>query len=101
MPSRNGNHKLVWLHLLKEGGRWSVAEIAAAIRMKPGAVNSCMYRFVLQGMVIRKPTNKKGRAMSDFGVTKQCRIPVGVTIAELEEIGVLRIGDAQPTGDAP
>lgn len=82
----SGNNKRVWLHLLAEGGRWSTAEIAAATHMDPGAVNSGLYRMTLQGMVTRHETSR-GRARTEFGVSTACKIPLGVTLAELQKLG--------------
>jgi len=84
-------NKRVWLHLLAEGGRWSIAEISDATHIDNGAVNSGLYRMSLQGMVMQHPTNR-GRARTEFGVTKACKIPLGVTLAELQSIGIVREG---------
>lgn len=89
MTVRIGNNKRMWLHLLAEGGRWSIAEIAEATHMNAGAVGSGLYRMTLQGMVTQHPTSR-GRARTEFGVSLACKVPLGVTLAELQQIGVLQ-----------
>lgn len=94
MADRTGKHLLIWMHLVKEGGRWSVAEIAEAIRMKPVAVNNALYRMFEQQMVDRRQ-RKDGYERVSFGVTVKCKIPLGVTLSALEKLGVLRVAEVE------
>ncbi len=72
-----GFTKTVWLFLLHQGGRWKPSELSKEdIGYNGRALSSDLRNLAEAGMLARfdGPT---------YGVTKNCRIPRGVTLGEL------------------
>jgi hypothetical protein len=81
--------KTSWLHILKEGGRWTTGEMSEVL-----GTDHCNSRGFLNSMVAAgslkrfEPTEPGGKIT--FGVTVDCRVPMGVTLADLMQIGVVK-----------
>lgn len=72
----------VWLMMLKEGGRWTAAEVGERLQIDQTAAASAMramHEFGTLHKWERSPTNDRVR----FGVTTECRIPRGVTVQDV------------------
>lgn len=77
---RTGNVKAAWLLMLSEGGRWSSKEISTRLGKD---LHSHLYRMTEQGYVSRYPSSEDEPVQ--FGVTNDCKVPLGVTVRELME----------------
>ena len=82
--------KAVWLHLLKQGGRWSCAELAYALaNQSHHNIEQALSRLSTDGFIRRYDKKVKGDRVT-FGVTRECKVPRGVVLAQLIDVGVLR-----------
>ncbi len=75
---------VLWLHLLKQGGRWRSMEVAAAT-----GVNRREACWQLSGMAARGQVSKfqvpgKRRSFS-YGVTRECKVPQAVTVGTMSD----------------
>lgn len=76
--------KKMWLFLYASGGRWTGKEA------REGALLSCKFpRILLQNMahrgyVIRHPKTEHSKRVT-FEVADECKIPTGVTLADISE----------------
>ena len=85
----HGIYKAAWLLMLRDGGRWKPAEIARLIAPQGNVhVARILSGMVKSGMVRRFVTEGKGQGK--YGVTMQCCLPMGVTLAELVEAGAVQ-----------
>lgn len=66
-----------WLFMLREGGTWSVPELAEACAMERDRFRMHLQRWSNSGRVI-----KRG---AEFGITLDCKIPEGLTLREVLE----------------
>jgi hypothetical protein len=66
--------------MLSEGGRWSSKEISTRLGKD---LHSHLYRMTEQGYVSRYPSSEDEPVQ--FGVTNDCKVPLGVTVRELME----------------
>jgi predicted ArsR family transcriptional regulator len=88
MSRNNGTTRDVWLRMLADGGRSATAnEIAEEMSIRAMAVAQSLCRMAAGGMAKRY---KMGRRNVVFGVTADCKVPKGITIAELAQVGVLK-----------
>jgi predicted transcriptional regulator len=87
--NRTGIHKAIWLHICHEGGAWTPDEIAEEFGMDRQKAN-----VLMQNMVARQGSLKrfKVEGRSAFGVTKECAIPAGLTVADLRTAGAMESG---------
>jgi hypothetical protein len=81
--------KKLWLHMLTEGGRWTSAEAADFLCIDQWSARALLNAMVAAGSLKRFEPAEGSRANS-FGVTSECRVPMGVTLAELAAIGILK-----------
>ncbi|HYF16317.1 MAG TPA: hypothetical protein VEA40_00510 [Ramlibacter sp.] len=85
-PTAGGTREL-WLLMLRQGGRWSTRELRDANpALDPGAVPAMLKSMASSGSVKKLEDDKVLR----FCVTKDCRIPHGVTLDDLlsADIGI-------------
>jgi hypothetical protein len=87
---QNGQTKAVWLLIAREGGRWSVREVTDTLGDDFDSVSQGLHRMAQLGCLTHYPrTTQRNRVT--FGVTAQCKVPQGVTLADLLAIGVLKV----------
>lgn len=79
--------KQIWLLMLREGGRWSIGETIEAAGLR--AAKQTVPMMASTGSLVRFEKEKKGDRIR-YGVTKNCKVPTGVTLAELMEVGVVK-----------
>lgn len=73
----------VWLMLLKEGGRWSAAEVGERVGMDQTAAATNL-RFMEEfGTVKRWARGDKPTDRVRFGVTAECKVPRGVKLSDI------------------
>lgn len=85
-PQAVGPIKRIWLLLYSEGGWWGGAEILDRLRMTPGQ-RRLVYEMVVGGFLQRRlHTTPEGEEVVQYGVTRMCKVPRGVTIAEMWSI---------------
>ena len=84
----NSMTKTAWMQMLREGGRWKPQELGQIID-PIGRINvsALLNRLVVSGLVHRFPI--EGTVHFSYGVTKDCRIPSGVTLTELTGAGAV------------
>lgn len=80
MAQRNGIVKDAWMHMLKDGGRWTAAEIKEQFGRD---IHATLNRMAAQGYAVQFGD---GRNRVKYGVTPDCKVPIGVTINDLQEI---------------
>lgn len=81
---KEGYVRTIWLHLCKEGGMWTPAEVAPLVNLGREHVARVMHNMVARGgQLVRKKVN--GRCQ--FGVTQDCSIPYGITVRQLIDAG--------------
>lgn len=73
----------VWLMMLREGGRWSAAEVGARIGMDQSQVANNLRAMEQFGTLKRWDRGDKPTDRVRFGVTPECTIPRGVTVADI------------------
>lgn len=82
--------RVLWLHMLRAGGRWSCAELRSTF---PAAskknVEMALERMAKAGFIRRFDKSIKGDRVT-FGVVKDCKVPRGVALNELAAVGVIR-----------
>lgn len=79
---RTGIAQRIWLLMLKEGGRWSAAEIADKLNDHTLMVSQNVASMVEFGSVCRyEKTTAADRVR--FGITPDCKIPRGVSISDI------------------
>lgn len=82
-----GIARRIWILLAKEGGRWSPKEVSEELGIPFPAVNRALYGMANDyGSLSRVKVGKGSR----FGVTGKCVLPVGVTVGDLVEVGVVK-----------
>lgn len=79
MAAPTGDSKRIWLVMLKQGGRWSNADVAAALGRDNTWTANLVHSMCTTGTLHRFGYGRGAR----YGVTHECRIPVGVTISEV------------------
>lgn len=83
---KTGVVKDIWLHICKEGGRWTPEEIAQELGLPRESA-----RVVMTSMQRRQGalTVTKNSNRLSFGVTADCKVPMGVTVRDLAGVGVI------------
>jgi hypothetical protein len=82
----------IWLLLLKEGGLWTVGEIASALG--GGSDRTCRFlnmmvgRGYLRRHVKQTKEERKERTYRAYSVDQTCKIPLKLTIGDLQGVGV-------------
>jgi predicted transcriptional regulator len=74
----------VWLMMLKQGGRWTAAEIGVHLGTDQSSAATALRAMVEFGTMARwdrSETNDRVR----FGVTADCKVPRGVSVKEITE----------------
>lgn len=80
----------VWLHMLREGGRWKVGELAQEVDRDQTELRGLLRSMNNSGHVAR--FEKDGEAKwVQYGITAACKVPVGVTLAEMASAGGIRL----------
>lgn len=79
MPSASGK---VWLHMLSEGGRWTVGELTGVAGKDRGHLERILYSMVDHGHVIRYRAGHRKNGAA-YGVDHSCRIPRDVPLREI------------------
>lgn len=82
MAEQNGVSAKLWLALLKEGGRHSATEVATLIEESNSAGVHQLLASLVATRSLRKFEKLPGGRVQ-FGVTAACRVPRGVTIADV------------------
>lgn len=81
--ARTGITGKLWLALLKEGGRLTAVETADLVK----EADRANARVVLFGMAelgsVRKYDPPTGKHGTRFGVTRECKVPAGITIGDI------------------
>ncbi len=73
----------IWLHMLSEGGRWTIRELAMDLKLPYDKVkDSIMRMYDSGGSVLRHAKGEDERAVS-YSVGERCRLPMGVTLMEV------------------
>lgn len=84
MYQRNGVCSKLWIALLKEGGRATVSEMLDLVLHDCDPVKA---RTVIYGMAkngtLRRFAPASGILGAKFGVTADCKVPFGVTVADI------------------
>ena len=73
--------KRAWLHMLAEGGRWTIRELAMDTRADYGSVNAALTSMHDAGSVERHAKTGEAKAVQ-YSVTSRCCAPLGVTVDE-------------------
>lgn len=84
---KNGNVRAIWLCLAKGGGRWTPDEVAEAVNHPRKWVAQAMHNMTLRQGQLTRYKGAGGRC--SFGVTAECIIPVGITVRDLADAGVM------------
>lgn len=66
-----------WLHMLREGGLWTVPELVTVCGLQRDTFRNHLARWTEAGCAVKRGTK--------FGVTPACKIPHGITLAELQD----------------
>ena len=77
-------HRATWLHMLKEGGRWSARELADELGHDSDKVRNALVTL-FQGDAVKRYSVPGHFSASNYGVTDDCVAPKFVTIKELSE----------------
>jgi DNA-binding IclR family transcriptional regulator len=72
-----------WLVMLKQGGRWTQAELGEETGMPGAALGVALNAMHTRGFAVRYSEN--GLRRYQYGVTPTCRVPQGVTVAQMLE----------------
>lgn len=94
---RTGISRRIWLFICENGGTWTPDAIAMQFGIERQAANVTMQNMVARGASLQRFRSHSGRAC--FGITKDCQVPAGVTVADLKRIGALEV--VSLTDDAP
>lgn len=84
---RNGLVREIWLHICREGGKWTPEEIAARFDLPRQKAALTMHNMAGRCGSLQR-FKQGGRAQ--FGVTKDCKVPQGLSLDELVSIGAIR-----------
>jgi hypothetical protein len=91
----------IWLVLLKKGGRWSAAEVAAELpgydKRRCAQILKCMYD---QGYVRRYERNVGNAKRVQYAVVQTCKVPHMVTIAEILACILAQLPEESADADA-
>lgn len=80
--------RVIWLLLLKEGGRWSAAEIAVHLESDPEYVSRFASVMKSRGF-LRRHERGATRKKFEYSVDRSCRIPRAVTMGDLIDTGAM------------
>lgn len=79
-----GFAKRIWLLLYSEGGYWTGSEVDVRLRIGKN-VYTALGEMVRSGFLSRKKgPNIDGEMVVQYGVTSACKLPRGVSVAEIE-----------------
>ena len=76
------SNPVVWLMLLREGGRWTASEVGERINLDQTSAAASLRTMTEFGTLRRwdrSETNDRVR----FGVTAECKVPRGVTLQDI------------------
>lgn len=82
--------KGIWLLLLREGGRWKVSELVTFFACE-SSDDICKFVNVMtqRGYLSRHVDKSGARSKCEYAVTPNCKIPRGVEMRELMELGAV------------
>jgi hypothetical protein len=86
--------KAVWFLLGQEGGRWTASEIMLKVQTSWTRDSAISYLSEMaRSGLIRRFKDEDGRMR--YGVTRTCKIPRNMTLAEIEQlVGIKFVEDA-------
>lgn len=93
VPKRHENviTTIMWLHILREGGRWTMAELQAALpQLRTRNVSAFLATMKAGGYLQRHRRSDQPRCFS-YGVSSSCKVPQGIVLQELIDMGVVRL----------
>jgi hypothetical protein len=79
------SNSAVWLMMLKEGGRWTAAEVGARVGMDQTAA-ACALRSMHEFGTIQKWGRSETNDRVRFGVTVECKVPRGITVRDVMDL---------------
>lgn len=83
MSMEEGLTKRCWLHMLAEGGRWSVRDLAMDMGVTAQNVQNTVTRMHDLGSIKRhEKTETSGKSIT-YSVAKDCRLPSNLTLQDL------------------
>lgn len=81
--------KAVWFLLGREGGRWTAGEIMKKVQTNWTTKSATSYLSEMaRGGLIRRFRDEEGHIR--YGVTRSCKIPRNLTLAEIEDLVGIR-----------
>lgn len=89
MRVQSGLSRRLWLLLLQEGGRWNTADMADALGDDVTLVCGTARSLVDAQMLRRYGREKSASGRVEYGITHDCRIPIGISIADVAASGAL------------
>lgn len=78
-----GLSRTVWLHLLKEGGRWTSAEVSKMLKLDAKRVSTVLSNMADSGAVVRFAKGESSKSRVRFAVTSACNVPRDVSISQV------------------
>lgn len=87
----NTSAKRAWLYIAREGGFSTCAEIVERADIDAADVSAQLSDLVERGYLVRRPNKEtKSRSKYGYGVSIDCKVPLGVTLRELSELGLVK-----------
>lgn len=83
MAEFSGISSKMWLAMLKEGGRWSAAEIAKFSKLDAISAHQNLNSLCRTGALRKFDREASAANRVQFGITAGCAIPRGVTVGEI------------------
>lgn len=85
--TRTGSVKRAWLLMVTQGGRWSASEVQQELGHD---LHAHLQRMVESGHAKKFPGGAKSNSVK-FGVTTDCKVPIGVTLKELAKARLIEV----------
>lgn len=85
MGIEEGLTKRAWLHMLAEGGRWSVRDLAMDMGATTGQMQTTLMRMYDLGSVRRHERQDGNDKAITYSVGEDCRLPSNMTLAEVRK----------------
>jgi hypothetical protein len=79
----NGFTARAWLHMLREGGRWTAAELCEAVDTRDSDASVYLKAMVAANSCRRHDKTEAKGSRVQFSVGPECTIPRGVTIGDV------------------
>lgn len=74
-----------WLHMLSEGGRWSVREIAIDMGATVHLMHNELEKMYDAGSVARHERKDGVERLVTYSVSDQCHMPMRLTLADVRQ----------------